>query len=28
VKVAEPTPNPLMRLKEGSGLGIGSLRKS
>jgi len=27
VKVAEPTPNPLMRLKEGGGLGIGSLRK-
>src|SRR5476651_2221495 len=28
VKVAEPTPNPLMRLKEGGGLGIGSLRKA
>jgi len=28
VKVAEPTPNPLMQLREGSGLGIGSLRKT
>jgi hypothetical protein len=28
VKVGEPTPNPLMRSKAGSGLGIGSLRKS
>ena len=27
VKVGEPTPNPLMRPRDGSGLGIGSLRK-
>ena len=27
-KVAEPTLNPLMRSKDGGGLGIGSLRKS